>query len=78
MSIQSLFDSYPDDLNYNVTGWLVYDDNKALPDPALLDTFDNLFDDMTLVPYDEQPILGEPDQIVTLSVIMDNLGDGAN
>jgi iron transport multicopper oxidase len=73
-----LFDSYPADLNYNVTGWLVYDDEKTLPAPALLDDFDNLFDDITLVPYDNMTILGEPDQTVTLSVIMDNLKDGAN
>jgi len=60
-----------------VTGWLVYDDAKANPDPALVDELDP-FDDMTLVPYDNQTIFGEPDQTVELNVIMDNLGDGAN
>ena len=33
---------------------------------------------MTLVPYDEQVLLPEPTRVVTLDVIMDNLGDGAN
>jgi iron transport multicopper oxidase len=64
-------------LDYNVTGWLVYDENQPLPEPALLDEFD-VFDDMSLVPYDNLTIFGEPDQTVTLAVIMDNLDDGAN
>ncbi|XXG97247.1 hypothetical protein Hte_003543 [Hypoxylon texense] len=73
----TLFDTLPDDLNYNVTGWLVYDEAQPLPDPALVDELDP-FDDMTLLPYDNQTLLGEPDTIVELDVIMDNLGDGAN
>ncbi|ORY55098.1 Cupredoxin [Pseudomassariella vexata] len=75
----TLFDVLPDDLNYNVTGWLVYDDGKPLPHPAFVDDLDgNTFDDMTLVPWDNQTLLGEPDKTVELNVIMDNLGDGAN
>ncbi|KAI6092909.1 putative ferroxidase [Hypoxylon rubiginosum] len=73
----TLFDTLPDDLNYNVTGWLVYDETAPLPDPAFVDELDP-FDDMTLIPYDNQTLLGEPDQTVELDVIMDNLGDGAN
>ncbi|UNI20006.1 hypothetical protein JDV02_006143 [Purpureocillium takamizusanense] len=73
----TLFDQLPPELNYNSTGWLVYDDAKPKPDAALVDEFDP-FDDMTLVPYDEMPLLPEPDQVVQLDVIMDNLGDGAN
>jgi iron transport multicopper oxidase len=64
-------------LNWNVTGWLVYDKTESLPDPALVDEL-NPFDDITLVPYDNQTLLGEPDQTIELSVIMDNLGDGAS
>ncbi|KAI0013177.1 Cupredoxin [Xylariaceae sp. FL0662B] len=75
----TLFDVLPEDLNYNVTGWLVYDDAKELPEPALLDDLDSVvFDDMALVPYDNQTLLGEPDKVIQLDVIMDNLGDGAN
>ncbi|KAI1136757.1 multicopper oxidase [Hypoxylon sp. FL0543] len=73
----SLFDTLPDDLNYNVTGWLVYDDAQPLPDPALVDELNN-FDDFTLLPYDNQTLLGEPNKFANLDVIMDNLGDGAN
>ncbi|KAI1637300.1 Cupredoxin [Biscogniauxia mediterranea] len=73
----TLFDTIPDGLNFNVTGWLVYDDALSLPEPALVDELD-FFDDMTLVPYDNQTLFGEPDKTIELDVIMDNLGDGAN
>ncbi|KAH0525281.1 hypothetical protein TsFJ059_007670 [Trichoderma semiorbis] len=73
----TLFDVLPDDLNYNVTGWLTYDFKATLPEPALVDEL-NPFDDMTLVPYDKMELLPEPDQVVELDVIMDNLRDGKN
>ncbi|EAQ86962.1 hypothetical protein CHGG_08215 [Chaetomium globosum CBS 148.51] len=73
-----LFDTLPEDLNWNVTGWLVYDTAKPLPDPAVLSDPFEPFDDMGLVPWDNQTILGEPDQTISLDVIMDNLSDGAN
>jgi iron transport multicopper oxidase len=62
-------------LNWNVTGWLVYDDTQPLPAPALVDEL-NDFDDFDLVPYDKKPLLPEPDQIISLDVIMDVLGNG--
>ena len=67
----------PDDLNWNVTGWLVYDQEKSLPKPAVVDEFDP-YDDMDLVPYDEMAILPKPSRNVELDVVMDNLRDGAN
>ncbi|CAN8103463.1 unnamed protein product [Discula destructiva] len=75
----TLFDVLPSDLNWNVTGWLVYDAANPNPDAAILeeDVF-NEFDDWTLLPYDNETLLTNPDQEVTLTVIMDNLGDGAN
>lgn len=76
--MQTLFDTLPDDLNWNVTGWLVYDSANANPNPALVDGEFNEFDDFTLVPYDNQTILIQPAQAIELEVIMDNLGDGAN
>ncbi|KAL4736471.1 Cupredoxin [Aspergillus similis] len=72
-----LFDALPDSLNYNVTGWLVYDesaDNPAAADVADLD----YFDDYTLVPYDGLEALPDADLTITLDLTMDNLGDGAN
>ncbi|KAM0321912.1 hypothetical protein ACHAQA_009809 [Verticillium albo-atrum] len=72
-----LFDALPPDLNWNVTGWLVYDDTKDKPAPAIVDVFEP-FDDMTLVPQDGLEKYGEPGHTVELDVIMGNLGDGAN
>ncbi|OAA79252.1 iron transport multicopper oxidase FET3 precursor [Akanthomyces lecanii RCEF 1005] len=73
----TLFDTLPDDLNYNSTGWLSYDDSKPKPEPKIVYDFD-AFDDMTLEPYDEMKLLPEPQKTVELDVVMDNLGDGAN
>ncbi|KAI1164762.1 Cupredoxin [Nemania serpens] len=73
----TLFDTLPADLNYNVTGWLTYDASQPFPEPTLVDELDS-FDDMTLIPYDNQTLFGEPDKTIELNVIMDNLGDGAN
>lgn len=65
----------PDDLNWNVTGWLVYDDATSLPTPAVVDEL-NDFDGFTLVPSDKKPLFPEAGQVITLDVIMDNFGDG--
>lgn len=65
----------PKDLNWNVTGWLVYDSAQPMPNPALVEQF-NDFDDYTLVPYDQKPLLPEPDQTIALDVVMNVLGDG--
>ena len=67
----------PPELNVNVTGWLVYDENAEKPEPAMLDAFEP-FDDYTLVPYDKMELLDSPIHNVTLDFKMDNLGDGAN
>ena len=60
-----------------MTSYLVYDSAAPLPTPAFIDEFDP-FDDMTLVPHDKMEILPDPDVIVQLDMVMDNLGDGAN
>jgi len=70
-----LFDVLPEDLNWNATGWLVYDDSKPMPEPAAVDSLDP-FDDFTLVPVDKKPLLRDADQTITFDVVMDNLGDG--
>jgi iron transport multicopper oxidase len=48
-----------------------------MPDPAEVEDFVP-FDDFNLVPYDQETILGDPDQTIELVVNMGNLGDGAN
>jgi len=69
----------PEGLNWNVSGWLLYNQSKPLPDAAIIleDSFQE-FDDYTLVPYDKEPLFPDPDQSITLEVVMSNLGDGAN
>lgn len=36
------------------------------------------FDDIDLVPYDQEPLFENPDYTVTVNFLMGNLGDGAN
>ena len=70
-----MFDKIPSTLNWNVTGWLVYNEASPLPTPTHVAKF-NDFDDFTLVPYDKAPLLPDPDQVITLDVNMDSLVDG--
>jgi len=72
-----LFDSIPDDLNWNVTGWLVYDKAATLPAAAEVEEFDP-FDDFALVPLDGQELFETADYTITLDLSMINLNDGAN
>ncbi|KAL1302666.1 hypothetical protein AAFC00_003031 [Neodothiora populina] len=72
-----LFDSLPTTLNYNVTGWLVYDKAAPLPEPVVIDEFDP-YDDFNLVPVDGEELYEQADYTITLDLTMDNLGDGAN
>ncbi|KAL0937780.1 iron transport multicopper oxidase fet3 [Colletotrichum truncatum] len=74
---EELFDVIPDGLNSNVTGWLVYDDKKPLPEPTPVDSFDE-FDDFDLVPVDRKELYDKVDYSFSFTVKMDNLGDGAN
>jgi iron transport multicopper oxidase len=73
-----LFDSVPDGLATNVTGWLTYDASKDKPEPALLDSWDAQFDDATLTPTDGMELLDKVDYSFNLDLSMNNLGDGAN
>lgn len=73
---EDLFDQIPDGLNPNVTSYLVYDEAKPLPTPKEIDAFEP-FDDMKLVPTDGEELYEDPDLVVQLDVVMDNLGDGA-
>lgn len=74
---KELFDVIPDGLNPNVTGWLVYDTTKPLPQAALAEDL-AYFDDIGLVPYDGLEVFDNVDYSLQLDVRMDNLGDGAN
>lgn len=74
---EELFDTVPSSLNPNVTGWLVYD--ASAPKPAAKDVSEFApLDDFLLTPIDGEKLFPEADHVVTLDVMMDNLGDGAN
>lgn len=55
-----LFDSLPPTLNYNVTGWLVYNDQAEKSAPAELSSF-NPYDDFNLRPVDGMECLPDAD-----------------
>lgn len=74
---QDLFDSVPEGLNPNVTGWLVYDSKKDKPAPKEVEAFEP-YDDFKLVPYDKEALLDKVDHSITLDLKMDVLNDGAN
>lgn len=59
--------------NQNTTGWLVYEPTGSLPQPQQIDTYDPI-DDAALEPYDEMPLLQEPDQQIILSMEMSHKG----
>lgn len=75
---KDMFDYVPAALNPNVTSYLVYDSEAALPAAADLSSFDAIFDDTTLVPTDGEAALGDPDTVITLDFDFDVLGNGAN
>ncbi|CAD6505696.1 BgTH12-01186 [Blumeria graminis f. sp. triticale] len=70
-----LFDILPDNLIWNSTGYLVYDKEKPIPQPATVQTLD-FFDDLNLIPLDKMPLLPPPDKSIVLDVIMGNLENG--
>jgi iron transport multicopper oxidase len=72
-----MFDYIPDGLNPNVTGWLVYSQEEALPEPSFPQSFDP-FDDFYLIPYDRMEMYDHVDYSFNLDFQMGVLDDGAN
>lgn len=75
--IQDLFDTLPSTLNYNSTGWLVYEKSASLPEAAEIEEFEP-YDDFSLVPVDGKELYETADYTISLDLTMNNLGDGAN
>lgn len=74
-----LLDTIPPSLQLNNTNWLEY--NAAVPHLQANITVDqasdlNPFDDFTLVPYDQMPLLPDPDYEITVAVQMEVMGNG--
>lgn len=77
----ALLDTIPPTLQLNSTNWLEYN-TSASHRQAIMTVDDasklNPFDNITLIPYDCTPLLPEPDLVVNLTVLMNNLGNGAS
>ncbi|KUJ12595.1 putative ferrooxidoreductase Fet3 [Mollisia scopiformis] len=76
---QVLLDVVPSHLVLNHTNWLEY--NSSAPKTQANVTLDIVsglpaFDDFTLVPYDKQPLLPDPDYTINLQVAMRELANG--
>ena len=74
-----LLDTIPPSLQLNNTNWLEY--NATAPHNQANITVDqasdlNPFDDFTLVPYDHEPLLPDPDHEITVAVNMEVMGNG--
>ncbi|CAI7619413.1 unnamed protein product [Penicillium manginii] len=75
-----LLDTIPSDLQLNVTSWLEYNKTADFPQAVMkVDQSSSLdpVDDLSLVPYDRMELLPEPDITIDVTVIMQNLDDGA-
>ncbi|OCK83102.1 multicopper oxidase [Lepidopterella palustris CBS 459.81] len=70
-----MFDSVPDTLNLNSDGVLVYNPKFAAPAPLRQEDYTAL-DDIGLIPLDGQPILGAPDQTITLAIDFESYSFG--
>ncbi|KAL2819591.1 Cupredoxin [Aspergillus cavernicola] len=76
----SLLDAIQPTLQLNHTNWLEYNTTADHPQ-ALMPASDSSdltpFDDMTLIPHDRTPLLPDPDIVIEITAIMDNLANGA-
>ncbi|KIW16503.1 hypothetical protein PV08_06558 [Exophiala spinifera] len=65
-----------DHVNANVTGWLVYNSSQPLLSASQIDEFAPI-DDMTIIPYDQTPLLRKPDQSIRLNINMKHANGGS-
>ncbi|KAJ5579622.1 uncharacterized protein N7459_005607 [Penicillium hispanicum] len=76
-----LLDTVPSTLQLNSTNWLEYnasaDHPQAVMNVAIASDL-NPYDDITLVPYDHEPLLPDPDLQIEVTVYMEDLADGAD
>ncbi|KAL4886526.1 Cupredoxin [Aspergillus karnatakaensis] len=76
----SLLDDIQPILQLNHTNWLEYNPTADHPQAIMpVDTSTDLlpFDDITLTPHDRTPLLSNPDLVIEVTALMDNLADGA-
>ncbi|RLV94098.1 Iron transport multicopper oxidase FET3 [Spathaspora sp. JA1] len=73
-----MLDIIPNNLPWNATNYLIYNEDAPLPEKYLPDSIDDFLDDLTLRPLTKDPLLDDPDYVITLDIVMDNLGNGVN
>ncbi|KAK6202582.1 iron transport multicopper oxidase FET3 precursor [Scheffersomyces amazonensis] len=73
----TLLDYIPNGLILNSTNWIVYNETAELPGEYTTD-LTQYFDDFYLRPLSNTTLYDDPDFVVTVDVVMDNLGDGVN
>ena len=73
-----MLDVIPSDLELNGTNYIEYNSDADKPEPYLLDSIDDYFDDFYLKPLSKEKLLDDADYTITLEVQMDNLGNGVN
>ncbi|CEP21266.1 unnamed protein product [Cyberlindnera jadinii] len=75
-----MLDLIPSGLLLNTTHTMSYSSDNAEVEEYYVDCLDDdcYLDDMKLVPYDKVELYDDPDHVITISVIMDNLKNGVN
>ncbi|KAL6454027.1 FET3 Iron transport multicopper oxidase FET3 [Candida maltosa Xu316] len=73
-----MLDVIPDELELNGTNYIQYNEDADLPEPYLLDSIDDFFDDFYLKPLSNTTLFDDADYTITVDVQMDNLGNGVN
>ena len=73
-----MLDVIPDELELNGTNYIEYNSKADKPEPYLLDSIDDYFDDFYLKPLSKEKLLDDADYTITVDVQMDNLGNGVN
>lgn len=73
-----MLDVIPKDLQLNSTNYIMYDEDKDKPEQYYIDDVDDFFDDFYLKPLSKEELFDEPDNVIEVSVQMNNLGNGIN
>lgn len=72
-----MLDVIPKDLILTSTNYIIYDEEADKPDEYMVDELD-FFDDFYLTPLNKEKLYDEADHVVTVDVVMNNLGNGVN
>lgn len=74
----TMLDTLPGDLELNSTNYITYNASAPTPEQNFVDSIDDFFNDYYLHPISNTTLFDEADQVVTISVEMNNLGNGIN